>query len=84
LPPSAEEPVEQDRTLKNDADVGARPIDGAAANPHCAARRWQQAGGDHQQRALAAAARTDVGKEFAAALREGNIVERATSPSRIA
>ena len=23
-------PVEQDRTLKNDADVGARPVDGAS------------------------------------------------------
>ena len=70
-------PVEQHRILKHNADVGARSIDEAAASPHAATRWRKQAGGDHQQRALAAAARADVGQKFAAALCERNIVERA-------
>src|ERR1051326_7244089 len=70
-------PVEQHGALKHDADVGARPVDSAAAHPHRAARRRQQSGGDHQQRALAAAARADMGDELAAALAERHVAERA-------
>ena len=70
-------PVEQDGALKDDADVGARPFDFAAGDQYGAARRREQAGCDHQQRALAATARADMGHEFTALLGEGNIAERA-------
>src|SRR5208282_13917 len=64
----------------NNADVGARPIDAAAAGPDRTAGRRNQTGGDHQQRALAASARPDVAEEFAAPLGKGNLVERAHVP----
>src|SRR6185437_15839127 len=69
-------PFEQHRALEDDADIGARPIDGMAVDDHGAARGRHEAGGDHQERALAAARGAEDGEEFAAPLAYRNLIER--------
>ena len=58
-------PFEQHRALKHDTDVGARAGDSRAVDRDEAARRRHQPGRDHQQRALAAAARAHDRYELA-------------------
>jgi hypothetical protein len=70
-------PFQQHRILKHDADVGARSSDRMAIDRDDAIGRVQQAGRNHEQRALAAAARSKHGNKFPAARAHRDPIERA-------
>ena len=74
-------PFQQHGTLEHDADVGAglrrRGVPSTAISP---LDGGHEPGRDHEQRALAAAARPDDGEKFAAPLAHRDLIERAHRP----
>ena len=58
-------PVEQHRTLEDDAEIRLRAIDDTAVHAHVACARQVEPRDDAQKRALAASRRTDDRQEFA-------------------
>jgi hypothetical protein len=73
-------PVEEDRALEHDAEIGLRTVDHAAVDAHLAARGQVQPGDQPQQRALAASRRPDDRDELAGADRKVDVLERVRLP----
>ena len=58
-------PFQQRRLLEDEAEVRYRIVDGDAVDQHLSGARPHKAGGDRQERALAAAAGAEKGHELA-------------------